>query len=453
MPDEFDVSFSESMTVAQRDALIARMRTAWNNLPPDTQDQLKPILDEGHAQLSDFLATGKPFSHDVHGVLRVKSYLTNDWDGHLAQIGHPLNAAAAQPLGEAIAPADIEIAVGPEGDLIGSGKYQALDPRWELVIATALFENILHPHPFPTGAPAIQQISDNATFVLAGDYGTGNFGSGDSASVKISKIVPTLNPDYTIHLGDVYYAGATDEETGKLLAYWYKGSQASFTLNSNHEMYSGASPYFNTALGSTTFKTPQSPWSFFALENSDWILVGLDSAYYSSPFKLYMQGTLGAAGNNQSQFLQQVAARNKKTIILTHHNPIPCAGLFDDPQPNDDGYQLYNDVMAAFAGHSAPAYWYYGHIHIGAAYNPLHNGMLCRCLGHGAIPAGASSDLANSGFVTWHEKCNADDPDDSLRIFNGFVQLTLNGPALTETFYDELGRVAWTPGKDDERCS
>jgi hypothetical protein len=40
MPDELDVSLSESITVAQRDALVARLRTAWNNLPPATQDQL-----------------------------------------------------------------------------------------------------------------------------------------------------------------------------------------------------------------------------------------------------------------------------------------------------------------------------------------------------------------------------------------------------------------------------
>lgn len=451
MPDELDVSLSESMTGAQRDALIARLRTAWNNLPPATQDQLKPILDEGHNQFVDYVATGKPPSHDLHTVLRIKSYLTNDWDNNLAKIGQPLNNAVAQPLAEPIGPEAIEITVGPEGDLIGSGKYQALDLRWELVVGIVLFENILHKHPFPTGAPSIQQMNDTASFALVGDYGTGNFGSGDSASTKISKFIPTLKPDYAIHLGDVYYAGTTPEETSKLLAYWPQGSLASFALNSNHEMYSGGGPYFNTVVGSPIFNKLQSPWSFFALENTNWIIVGLDSAYYSSAFTLYMNGTLGA-DNNQTQFLSQVAARNKRTIILTHHNPIPIGGLGDDPQSTDEGYQLYRDVMNAFDGHTPPVYWYYGHKHVGAAYKELPSRMLCRCLGHGALPAGVASDLTSSAFVDWFEKCNAGDPDDTLRIFNGFVSLELNGPKLTETFYDELGCVAWQPGTKDTRC-
>jgi 3',5'-cyclic AMP phosphodiesterase CpdA len=202
--------------------------------------------------------------------------------------------------------------------------------------------------------PSIQPISDNAAFALIGDYGTGNLGAGDSPSTKISKFVPTLKPDYAIDLGDVYYAGTTPEETGKLLAYWPKGSLASFTLDSNHEMYSGGGPYFNTGVGNPVFNKLQSPWTYFALENTEWIIVGLDSAYYSSPFTLYMDGTLGA-DNNQTQFLAQVAARNKKTIILTHHNPIPIGGLGADPQPNDKGYQLYSEVMKAFDGHNAPA--------------------------------------------------------------------------------------------------
>lgn len=129
MPDELDVSFNESLTVAQRDALIARLRTAWNNLPPEIQAQLKPILDDGHNQFARYLDTGIAPSHDVHAVLRTKSYLTGDWNNSLARIGQPLNSAVAQPLAEPIAQAAIEISVGAEGDIIGSGKYQTLDPR------------------------------------------------------------------------------------------------------------------------------------------------------------------------------------------------------------------------------------------------------------------------------------------------------------------------------------
>ncbi len=103
--------------------------------------------------------------------------------------------------------------------------------------------------------------------------------------------------------------------------------------------------------------------------------------------------------------------------------------------------------MEAFANQPAPAYWHFGHEHVGAAYAPLpDSGVRCRCIGYGALPWGQSSDLANAktaGLVEWFEDRLANDPADSLRVYNGFVFLELNGPSLTEYFYDETGAVAW----------
>jgi Calcineurin-like phosphoesterase len=448
MPDELDVSYSESMTVAQRDALVERLRAAWNNLPADKQAALKPMLDDAHQQLGNFLRTGAPPTHRSQQILRMKSYLTGDWDGHLQTLGQPINQALAQPLAEPVIAEAIEIKVGPGGEILGTGKYQELDLRWELVAGTVWLENLLHKHRFPQGTPTIQPIGNSATIAMAGDFGTGNFGSGDSSSTKISKFIPTLNPDYTIHLGDVYYAGTGGEEASKLMNFWPQGSKGSFALNSNHEMYSGGGPYFNEAVGGPIFNKLQSPYSFFALENDYWIIVGLDSAYYSDALTLYMNGTLGS-NNAQIAFLQDIAKRGKKVIVLTHHNGLPVSGV-----PSDTPPQLYTDVMSAFAGQNPPAYWYYGHEHMAVAYMQL-NGMLCRCLGHAALPWGLSSDLQVAqakGQVQWFERCNAGDPDEKLRVFNGFVFLQLNGPDLTETFYDETGRVAWRPGTADTRC-
>src|SRR5262249_37065110 len=153
-------------------------------------------------------------------------------------------------------------------------------------------------------------IPDQATIVMAGDFGTGNFGATDSPSTKISKFVPSLDPDITIHLGDVYYAGTTGEEAGNLLNFLPAGSKASFALNSNHEMLSGGFPYFDQVVGGQIFNRFQSPWSFFALENSNWIIVGLDSAYNANVLKLYADGSLG--NNAQLPFLQSMAQKGKK---------------------------------------------------------------------------------------------------------------------------------------------
>lgn len=453
MPDEFQVSFNESITVAERDALLRRLNTAWKNLPPETQAALKPTLDQANDQLKALLTTGSPPDPSTQQTLRMKSYLTADWDGHLERLGQPINQAMAQPLASPVVAEAIEIKVGPEGEILGTGKYQQLDPRWELVAGTVWLENILHKQPFPPGMPSIVKMDERVTIAMVGDFGTGNFGSGDSPSVKISKFIPSLNPDYTIHLGDVYYAGTGGEESSKLLSNWPRGSAGSFALNSNHEMYSSGGPYFNEVVGGPIFNKLQSPFSFFALENSHWIIVGLDSAYFSSALKLYMDGTLGK-NNKQVTFLEQAAKRGKKVILLTHHNGIPVGGF--NPEV-DKPLQLYTDVMNAFRDNPPPAYWYYGHEHIGAAYAPLKgNGLLCRCLGHGALPWGFASSLQAAqaaGAVEWFERCNAGNPDDHLRVYNGFMTLELNGADLVETFYDETGRVAWRPGTKDTRCA
>jgi hypothetical protein len=90
-------------------------------------------------------------------------------------------------------------------------------------------------------------------------------------------------------------------------------------------MYSGGDPYFNLAVGGPVFNALQSPYSFFALENSKWIVVGLDSAYDANVLKLYMDGSLGT--NAQIPFLKDLANKGKKIILLTHHNGVPENGV------------------------------------------------------------------------------------------------------------------------------
>jgi hypothetical protein len=423
METSLDISNNRPLTEDQKSAYVARMKAAWARLPEAQQSALKPMLDEANQQYADFINTKKAPQHKFHNILRMKSYLTNDWDGHLQLHQQQVEAA-------------IEIKLGPEGEILGTGKYEQLDPCWELVAGTVWLENLLHKHPFPLAAPAIISLpvlpKEKLKIAVAGDFGTGNFGSNDSPSTKISKIIRTLQPHVTIHLGDVYYAGTSPEETSKLINYWPAGSLHSFTLNSNHEMYSGGGPYFNEAVGGPLFYMSQSPWSFFAFEYGNWIVVGLDSAYCSGVMDLYMNGSLG--NNAQLPFLTALTQKGKKVIVLTHHNGFELDGT----QPN----KLYNEVMSAFENVNAPSYWYWGHKHAGAVYKQ-RGGTNFRCTGHSALPWGCSSMLAGSSEVIWFEKRNAGDPNEKLRVFNGFTMLELDADNLTETFYDEMGGVAW----------
>jgi len=249
-----------------------------------------------------------------------------------------------------------------------------------------------------------------------------------------------LNPDVTIHLGDVYYSGTADEEQHLLTSLWPPAPWGSFSLNSNHEMYSGAKPYF-AAISQAPFDK-QGGCSYFALENDNWIIVGLDSAYFSPDGNLYMNGQIFKDGfpNEQNAFLLEKGVRaqldGKKVIVLTHHNGI------DDPGVNTN--LLFQQVMNAFPGDNGPAYWYYGHQHIAAVYKPIGSkGVQCRCCGHGALPCGKASELAGSPNIVWHEDRLANDPDIPERVLNGFAVLKLEGPDIQEVFYDENGGVAW----------
>lgn len=400
-----------------------RLKIAWDLVPADKKAAIQPMIDAAHEQLRTYQATGKA-PHDPtipHALILTKSVLTNDADG----------AAAALP-----EPGAVEIDVDAGGAIWGTGKYQQLDPGWLGAVAAWLEHLILGKYAFPKGTPTVVSIPDELSIAMAGDFGTGNWGTAanPAPSTKIAtKAIPGVSPNLTIHLGDVYYEGSSSEEKNNFVNLWPRGSgpATSFTMNSNHEMYSGAKPFFVEALESALFSA-QKPFSYFALENTNWVIVGLDSAYYSDELTLYMNGSLGASP--QVEFLKAQAQKGKKVIVLTHHN-----GLLEDGSAPTG---LWNEVMSCFPAGSGPAYWYWGHVHAGVVYQP-QSGVQCRCTGHGALPWGFASEL-NNPHVTWFEKRNAGDSNDTLRVYNGFMFLQLSGTGLTETFYDENGGVAWS---------
>lgn len=409
--------------------LSSRLKAAWQKLRtenPQLYTQLAPAVLSANNQAVQVAQTEQAPSTraDPHTMTLASTALTGDRDAVLDN----LNAAA---------PA----VVGPDGVIWGAGKWEQFDPGWVGAFAVFLESLFTGKHPFVT-TPKTITIPDRVKIALAGDWGTGDWRttSNPAPSTDVRKKIEFLSPDVTIHLGDVYYAGTGDEEQHLLVGLWPPGLSGSFALNSNHEMYSGGRPYFS-AIANPPFDK-QGGCSYFALENANWIIVGLDSAYFSPEEGLYMNGLLFPEGhpNEQNSFLLQKAAEaqtdGKKLIVMTHHNPL------DDTGTNSN--TLYTQVMNAFPGGGGPAYWYFGHEHIGAAYHPFGAaGVQCRCSGHGALPWGEASDLANSPNVVWYEKRLADDPDIPERVYNGFVLLTLDGPNIKEVFYDENGGVAW----------
>ncbi|HEX8179046.1 MAG TPA: metallophosphoesterase [Pyrinomonadaceae bacterium] len=339
--------------------------------------------------------------------------------------------------------------VSSDGTLLGFVKYE-LDPGWVLALLYCIRLRVgaIKKAPFGGEPQCVQAGSGPVTVAVIGDWGTGQWADGASTGPALAVLaqVAKLQPDYTIHLGDVYYAGTeqapfglTGEEVDNFVNIWQAGTKGTFTLNSNHEMYDGANGYFGKALTADMFR-PQHGTSYFALEGDSWLIVGLDSAYYSDIDGLFMNGAVVDQG--QINFLKACAAIGKKIIVMTHHNPITTDGTAP--------LHLLQDVTDALG--RAPDLWYWGHIHNAIVYSAQSaaGAMAGRCIGHGAIPFGSAYGLQNadgSNLDTISYFANTPMPAPDLqqqnRVLNGFALLTFTADSVTEQIYDQLGCIAW----------
>lgn len=329
--------------------------------------------------------------------------------------------------------------VSPDGVIMGPGKYQTLDPGW-VTAATTWLQYFHDKVSWPTTAIPRITIPNNTRIALVGDWGTGFWrdASNPAPAEKVAQAMRAQNPDYSIHLGDVYYSGLPVDnlthfkpsEGPNFTSVWPGARLGNFALNSNHDMYPGGVGYFDEALTDELFAL-QKGSSCFWLENDHWVIIGLDSAYFSSSLTLYGDGELDTV--LQIPILEEAAQTGKRVMLLSHHN-----GLDQD---GGGKLNIWFQVQAAVAG--TPTWWYWGHVHAGAVYTTQQN-IRPRCSGHGGIPWGESSSLANSSQVVWYESDSAQDPDISVRVVCGFTMITLNGASITETFIDENNKAKWS---------
>jgi hypothetical protein len=395
---------------------------------PEQSDAAHRVIDLH----SDALFENREGKLRVSEFSLVKSVLENRVDKRLKEFGNTLATlrkeieGVAKEKGHEVEP-ELFIRVLPDGEILGSGKYESLDLSWVEAFIVWL-ENYFHTRKFPQPGPWIT-IPDRANIAVFGDWGGGCW-RGNSVAASISRSIVSLKPDYSVHLGDVYYAGESKQEKKFLLSLWPSASKGNFTLNSNHEMYPIARGYFDVALKNPLFALQQGK-SFFALENSNWIIVGLDSAFHSDRDGLYLQGVIDGV---QADFLAEVASKNKPTIVMCHHDPVDLTGTVKNP--------LWNQVYGILKNNLK--YWYWGHTHAGAVYREI-NGVKCRLNGHGVVPWGNSTTLQKSmgSSVIWYEK-SPPLPADGPRVQNGFALLSMDGPNVKETFYGEDGRPHWS---------
>lgn len=409
--------------------LQQRLLAAVNNVrvtgTPEQNQMLDYLLNQAHNQTAD-LVSGDTNSSPVHHILsNVKSLLMH------AQV------MPASTGGVTVS------SVSDEGDLVGKNPYESLDVRWtESALCWLEHFSPQTKADFRT-APRTTPMGSDVSIAVAGDWGTGFDYRTDGVPTpaeKVAEQIRALTPTYTVHLGDVYYAGTGVEEQRNFIGKWPPGADGSFTLNSNHEMYSGAQGYYSVLDGGGDFAA-QDGNSYFALTNANWLVIGLDTAYHADEIHLYQHGFLDPV---QCKFIDDLIATNpmaKRAILLTHHNGLSVDGMTPSA--------LWGQVAPRFAG--LELWWYWGHMHAGIVYsdrgtraqmqpNSIGGGIIhARCAGHGAVPAGEPDSLVANPSAVWHENRTVADLLYPGRVYNGLVALTLNGADLTEEFIDEEG--------------
>ena len=362
-----------------------------------------------------------------------------------------------------------------DGSVISTITFATYDQGWftafynmvQTLINSWWYNNGTFPLPAnPTPIPLSGTNANTITIAMLGDWG-----SGDAGAIAAMNMVKNLNPDYIIHVGDVYYAGtplATDpngksyigpgQEQNNLVNLWpatdkngnsYTGR--SFTLNSNHEMYTGGNGLFLDALkakatppGSGSVFAAQKGMSCFALSYGGWTILGLDSAFNAEVTNAFMYGSLDGNTPVQIPWIQQLGLTPQQTIVLTHHTGF----AFDC----SSSYTLWNQVQSALG--ADPYAWYWGHVHSGIVYSdtvnipvspnqktPFSTNTYARCLGHSGLPYGYATTLEGNSNVAW-QVAQGSNPLPTGLLPNGFVLLTLqtgsNGVLnkITEAFYD-----------------
>ena len=352
------------------------------------------------------------------------------------------------------------------GGIIGRGYYESFDPNWIQCLVN-YYQTRSHLRPFPSHLrekinPLKPLEGNPVRIAIAGDWGTGTIpptaNPEDQApfdtALAVAERMRNPTPEYTIHLGDVYYSGLGDEERDRFLRSWPQGSNGTYALNSNHEMYDGGAGYFDVLLNDPVFRQSQQGLSYFALTNDNWLIIGLDTAFLACHQSArYNEGYLSDPGmengTDQIAWLRETlgAHAGKRVIILTHHDGFDVNTVTGDLTMKP----LYTEMTQIMRG-VRDWWWYWGHVHNVAVYQRIalgHNSSVTpRCVGHGAIPYLPSrpnpAGLGRGGFrIEWSESDLARKTGDPRRAPNGFAVVTLNGADLHEQYYDEFGRLRW----------
>jgi hypothetical protein len=298
--------------------------------------------------------------------------------------------------------------------------------------------------------------TNNVLLAITADWGTYT-----PESVQVVKGMMSLQPDYTIHLGDTYYSGEEDEMNENYLdpdAPWERGPCGSFSLMGNHEMYSAATPYFEKLLpflgvkDFTTQKYQGQKAAYFCLQTKFWNVIGIDTGYNSVGFPFFMSCADCKLEDGLIKWLTGLNLKedNRGLIFLSHHQY--CSAYEEEfYKPAEQLKPLIKDK---------PVLWIWGHEHRFAVYGKWQskNGIAAygRCIGHGGMPTeikdttdkekkGSFGARATSRNLVICDKRRKDIIDRLEIGFNGYVSLQLADDKAVISYYSTGAKLTDNP--------
>lgn len=309
----------------------------------------------------------------------------------------------------------------------------------------------------------IYEIADRTSISLIGDWGTGT----DEAQMVANRVTACA-PDFTIHLGDVYFVGGGTEVKENFLGEktsgykpvkWPMGRKGSFALTGNHEMYARGNGYFRYLLPKMGIKEDGTEWgggqwaSFFCLQNKHWRIIALDTGYNSTRFdwgrvpviqkskfvrtssRLKPKCTLPPASMKWLESMVNPDGDNRGLILLSHHGGHSSFG---------EWYQIPSRQLTQVI--HRPVIWFWGHEHKLTIYDKyaVKRGISTygRCIGHGGMPVerGALPDIDECRWLAWDNR-RYDNGEDIDAGYNGYVNMVLDGRSLAIEYSDLHGEL------------
>jgi hypothetical protein len=297
-------------------------------------------------------------------------------------------------------------------------RFHRRDPKWLSVLYQRLRAKARGKAPFVTHDSPEDfrfDLPEKVTVALVGDWGTGNV-----HAAAVATQIAGRRPDHVIHLGDVYYSGTPGEVQRHFLDMWRAYGPAGaryWSLNANHDMYSGGYGYFERLL--PAFGQPA---SYFNLQNRWWRLVGLDTGYVNHNFN-----------TPQMAWLEHQVDGDARTILLTHHH------LLSPFRKRGNHLEAW---LEPYLADGRLFGWFWGHEHHLIEYAD-YRGVRCRCVGHGSLPYVPPDRRRQRhlvDIVRWETRPSPQTPS---RGIHGFALLTFDGSTLDIEYVDEAGGTAW----------